>query len=88
MDGAVVKGTVLPTNGKAPLDAVKAKLQQTARISEIPDNAIIEVKQSGQTIIGRVRYAKYVEILPFGLYTYTYTFDYTSAPSGFLIKSS
>lgn len=88
MDGAVIKGTVLPTTGKAPLEAVKNKLFQVARSSGIPDNAIIEVKQSGQTISGRVRYAKYVELLPFGLYTYTYTFDYTSAPAGFLIKNS
>ncbi len=87
MDGAVVKGTVLPTN-KPPLDAVKNKLQQAARASEIPDNAIIEVKQAGQTITGRVRYAIYVEMLPFGLYTYTYEFDYTSAPAGFLVKNS
>ncbi len=88
MDGAIVKGTVLPTTGKAPLDAVKNKLYQVAKSSEIPDNAIIEVKQAGQTITGRVRYAKYVQMLPFGLYTYTYEFDYTSAPAGFLVKNS
>lgn len=87
MDGAVLKGTVLPTN-KAPLDAVKNKLFQAAKVNEIPDNAIIEVKQAGQTITGRVRYAIYVEMLPFGLYTYTYEFDYTSAPAGFLVKNS
>ncbi len=88
MDGAVLKGTVLPTTGKAPLDAVKNKLFQAAKASEIPDNAIIEVKQAGQTITGRVRYAIYVEMLPFGLYKYTYEFDYTSAPAGFIIKNS
>ena len=88
MDGAIVKGTVLPTSGKAPLDAVKNKLYEAARSSEIPDNAVIEVKQAGQTITGRVRYAKYVELLPFGLYKYTYNFDYTSAPAGFLVKNS
>lgn len=88
MDGAVLKGTVLPTSGKAPLDAVKMKLFQAARVNEIPDNAIIEVKQTGQTVVGRVRYAKYVEMLPFGLYTYTYEFDHTSAPAGFIVKNS
>lgn len=88
MDGAVVKGTVLPTTAKNPLDAVKMKLNQVARSNDIPDNAIIEVYQVGQSITGRVRYAKYVELLPFGLYQYTYNFDYTSAPSGYVTKNS
>jgi hypothetical protein len=88
MDGAIVKGTAMPTSGKAPLDAVKTKLYLAARTNEIPPEATIEVKQIGQTIIGRVRYAKYVELLPFGLYKYTYNFDYTSAPKGFVVNNS
>lgn len=88
MDGAVVKGTVLPTTGKAPVVSVENKLHEVARNNGIPNNAIIEARQSGQTIVGRVRYAKYVELLPFGLFTYTYTFDYTSVPAGFVMKKS
>ncbi len=88
MDGAVVKGTAMPTTGKAPLEEVRKKLFRVAQNNEIPPEAIIEVKQTGQTIIGRVRYAKYVELLPFGLYKYTYNFDYTSAPVGFVVNNS
>lgn len=88
MDGAIVKGTYLPSIGKAPVEGVKKNLQDVARANKIPDNAIIEVNQVGQTITGHVRYAVYVELLPFGLYRYVYNFDYTSAPAGFVVKKS
>ncbi len=88
MEGAVIKGTVLPTTGKAPVDAVKKKLFEAAKSNAIPDDAVFEVKLQGKTIIGHVSYSKDVELLPFGLYVYTYVFDHTSEPSGFLTKNS
>lgn len=88
MDGAVVKGTVLPTSGKAPVEAVRKKLMEAARSNEIPDDAVLEVRQNGKTIVGFVSYSKTVQLLPFGLYVYTYNFEHTSAPSGFLVRDS
>ncbi len=88
MDGAVVKGTALPAVGKPPVDTVRKRLFEVVARNEIPDDAIIEVKQQGKTITGYVSYSREVQLLPFGLYVYTYNFEHTSAPSGFLIKES
>lgn len=88
MEGAIVKGTVLPSYGKPPIEVVKTKLKDAARSNEIPDDAVFDVKQQGKTITGHVSYARDVQLLPFGLYVYTYVFDHTSAPSGFIVKNS
>ncbi|MEZ5428603.1 MAG: hypothetical protein R2747_20320 [Pyrinomonadaceae bacterium] len=87
MEAAVVQGTLVPMPKTSPMDAVRYKLMQAAKTSSIPDNAFIEVKQVGNMIQGRVYYTKNVEILPFGLYNYNYTFDYTAVPAGYIAKN-
>lgn len=86
MDTAVVQGNVVPMARASPIEAVRFKLSQAARANQIPENALVEVRQNGKNVIGRVRYAKYVELLPFGMFQYTYTFDHTASPNGYLEK--
>lgn len=85
MQTAVVQGLALP--GKVnPVDNVKARIQKAAQQNDVPADALIDVRQAGNVISARVVYAKPVNILPFGMYTYNYTFDHTATPTGFLLK--
>lgn len=85
MQTAVVQGLALPNAGK-PVEATKARILRVAAQSDIPDDAFIEVKMVKTVIQARVSYSKQVQLLPFGLYTYTYHFDHTAAPTGYLLK--
>ena len=85
MQTAVVQGLALPNGGK-PLEATKARLLRVAAQSNIPEDAMIDVKMIKTVIQAHVSYSKQVNILPFGLYTYTYHFDHTATPTGFLLK--
>ena len=85
MQTAVLQGLALP--GKVnPVDNVKARIARSIEQNEIPPEALVEVKQAGNTITAHVKYAKEVNLLPFGLYKYTYQFDHTATPTGFLLK--
>ena len=86
MQTAVVQGLALPTGGK-PVDATKARILRAAAQSNVPaDTLKVEVKQVNSVIQAHVAYSKQVEMLPLGLYTYTYEFDHTATPTGFLLK--
>lgn len=85
MQTVVIQSLALPSAGK-PVEATKARLLRTATQNNVPADAFIEVKQLNNVLQARVSYAKPVEILPFGLYTYTYEFDHTVTPTGFLLK--
>ena len=87
MEAAVVQGTVVPMIKKTPLDAVRYNLDRAAKANGIPETALIEAKQIGNTIQGHVFYSRDVNILPFGLWVYTYDFDYTVVPTGYLAKN-
>ena len=85
MQTAVVQGLALP--GKvSPVENVKARIQRAMQINDIPADAVVDVKQAGNTISAHVVYTKPVNILPFGIYRYNYTFDHTATPTGFLLK--
>ena len=85
MQTAVVQGLALPNAGK-PVEATKARILRVAAQSNIPEDAFVDVKMVKTVIEARVAYSKQVNILPFGLYTYTYQFDHTATPTGFLLK--
>lgn len=85
MQTAVVQGLALPGRLN-PVDNVKSRIQQAATRNEVPADAIIEVQQKGNVITAHVVYSTPVHILPFGIYTYTYRFDHTATPTGFLMK--
>ena len=85
MDTAVLQGMALP--GKInPVDNVKERIQKAMVVNQVPAGATMDVKQAGNGMIARVTYTQPVNILPFGMYKYNYVFDYTSTPTGFLLK--
>lgn len=85
MDTAVVKGLAAAGRIK-PLDTVTATVQRAARDNNVPADAFIEIKQAGQLVQAHVVYTKPVNMLPFGLYKYSYNFDYLARPTGYLLK--
>ncbi len=85
MDTAVVKG--LATSGAMkPMDVVKAHVTRAAADNDIPPEAIIQIKPTNTVITAHVVYSKPVSIIPFGIYDYTYEFNYLAAPTGYLTK--
>jgi hypothetical protein len=85
MQAAVLQGLALP--GKINVvDNVKIRIQKAIVQNDIPNDAIIEVKQAGNSLTAHVVYTKEVNILPFGMYRYMYNFDTTVTPTGFLLK--
>jgi hypothetical protein len=85
MQTAVVQG--LATPGKLnPVEMVKNRVKTAIIANQAPPDAVVDVKQSGNTITAHVAYVKKVNILPFGIYKYDYQFDHTAAPAGFLTK--
>lgn len=86
METAVVKGLAMPTNTLKPPDAVRFRLKNAMTENGIPNDAFLEVKTIKNVVQARVYYQKQVELLPFGLFSYTYVFDHTATPTGFLLK--
>lgn len=85
MATAVLQGLALP--GKInPVDNVKARIQKSIQQNNIPADALVDVKQNANVITAHVVYTKDVNILPFGIYRYKYSFDHTATPTGFLLK--
>lgn len=85
METAVLQGLAMP--GKlSPTDNVKERIQKSMQINNLPTDAILDVKMANNVVSARVAYTKPVNILPFGIYKYKYTFDQTATPAGFLLK--
>ncbi len=87
MQAAVVNGLAMPANVK-PLESVKARIQKAAIDNDIPTDMILDVRQTGPTITAHASYTKHVSLLPFGIYTYSYQFDHTATPTGYLLKDA
>lgn len=85
MNAAVLQGMALPGKLK-PVDNVKARIQKTFAANNVPADAIMDVKQAGNSMTARVAYTKQINILPFGIYKYNYVFDHTATPTGFLLN--
>ena len=84
MDMAVVKG--LAASGQIkPLDTVKATINQSMAANNIPTDAAVEIKPVKGIVQAHVAYTKPVKILPFGIYTYIYNFNYLAVPNGYLL---
>lgn len=86
METAVVQGMAMPGNVNI-VETIKAKLRRAAAANDIPPDAFIDVKQVNGINQARVAYTKQVKLLPFGFYNYTYRFDHTAMPTGFITKS-
>jgi hypothetical protein len=87
MQTAVVNGLALPPNVK-PIDNITARIKRAAADNGVPSDAFMEIKPVGNIVQARVVYSKQVGLLPFGIYNYTYLFDYTAKPVGFLMKEN
>ena len=85
MQTAVLQGLALPGRIN-PVDNVKSRLQKAIVQNDVPPDAFVEVKQNGNSMTAHVIYSKEVYLLPFGMYRYTYHFDQTVTPTGFLLK--
>ncbi|MBA2380027.1 MAG: hypothetical protein H0V76_10695 [Blastocatellia bacterium] len=85
MDSAVVKGLAASGQMK-PLDVVKASVTRAASANDIPHDAFMEIKADAGAIYAHVAYRQEVPILPFGVYKYTYEFNYKATPTGYLLK--
>jgi len=85
MQTSVVNG--MATNGRiSPVDYVKTRIQKAIQDNNLPPDTYLDVKQVGSTVQARAVYSQQVSILPFGIYNYTYHFDNTAIPAGFLLK--
>lgn len=85
MQTSVVNGMAMP--GRiSPVDYVKNRIQKAVSDNELPKDTFVEVKQVGNSVQAHAVYTQHVPILPFGIYTYTYHFDHTAIPTGFLLK--
>ncbi len=86
MQTAVVQGLAVPA-GVRPVESVQLRIQRAAAENNLPPDTFMDVKLVGNVIQAHVVYRKTIGILPFGLYNYTYHFDHTATPTGFLLKS-
>jgi hypothetical protein len=85
MDTAVVKA--LGASGRVqPVDVVKATLQKASVDYNVPADALVEVKPVNGVVEAHVQYQRKVNMLPLGMYKYTYNFDYVAKPVGYLLK--
>lgn len=87
MQTAVVNSLALPGRFN-PVDIVKARVQKAATDNDLPPDTLIEVKLVGSVVQAHAVYTMPVTILPFGIYTYSYHFDHTAVPTGFLLKDN
>ncbi len=86
MQTAVVQGMAAPARAGTPNDFITLKLKRAVEANDLPKDTFIEVKQNGKITQARVYYIQTVNLLPFGMYKYTYLFDHTATPTGFLLK--
>jgi len=85
MDTAVVRG--ISASGRVkPMEAVTASIKKASFDYDIPDDAFVEIKPVNGVVEAHVAYSRPVNMLPFGLYQYTYDFDYVAKPTGYLLK--
>ena len=86
MDTAVVKA--LGASGRVqPMDVVKASITKASADYNVPADALVEIKPVNGVVQAHVQYNRQVNMLPFGMYKYTYNFDYVARPVGYLLKN-
>jgi hypothetical protein len=87
MQTAVINGMAVPGR-MSPVDYVKNRVQTAVRDNALPSDTVVEVKQIGNAVQAHATYTEQIAILPFGIYNYTYRFDHTAVPTGFLMGDS
>ena len=87
MQTAVVQGMVVPVSVGNPVEVTKKRMKAVAAKNQLPADAFIDVKMPNNVLQVHVSYSQEVPIIPFGIYSYTYTFNHTATPSGFFTKA-
>jgi hypothetical protein len=85
MRTAVLQAMALPDKN-SPVEVARNQIYKAGLANGMPPGTPIDVKASGGTLMARVKYSQPVTLLPFGFGNYTYEFDYTASPSGFVSK--
>ncbi len=86
METALIKGITMPPSAGKQTEVVKKNIIQMAHSNQLPLETFIDVRETNNVLAARVYYQKVVPILPFGIYNYSYVFDNTVTPSGFLTE--
>ncbi|REJ77816.1 MAG: hypothetical protein DWQ47_15750 [Acidobacteria bacterium] len=86
MSTAVVQAIALPASHGTTTEIVKRKIIASAETHNVPVDFQLDVLEQNEAVTARVHYVQKVPVLPFGIYTYDYVFDYTAAPNGFLTE--
>ena len=87
MNEVVMNAYAVPNAATNSPELVKQRLRNYGNDYGVPANAFIKVdKIENGGLRAQVKFAKEVELLPFGLYKYNYEFDHTASPTGFLTK--
>ena len=69
-----------------PLEAVTASIKIASFDYDIPVDAFVDIKPVNGGVEAHVAYSRPINMLPFGLYKYNYSFDYVAKPTGYLLK--
>jgi hypothetical protein len=85
MQTAVLQATALPDKLN-PLEVAKGQINKSGLVNGMPAGTPITVKTNGGTVSAHVKFSKTMALLPFGIGNYTYEFDYTASPAGFVSK--
>ncbi len=84
METAVIQGVSMPSTYGTPINVVRFKVGNAARVNQLPHDAVIDVKEKNNIVVARVYYMKKIPLIPFGIYDYEYVFDHSATPGGFL----
>ncbi|MDQ4120205.1 MAG: hypothetical protein M3209_01900 [Acidobacteriota bacterium] len=87
MNELVTNAFAMPNSPGSNPEVIKQRLRSYGNDYGIPLDALIKVdKMDNGGLKVQVKFAKQIELLPFSLYNYTYEFDHTATPNGFLTK--
>ncbi len=84
---AVMQAVQVPPTTGTQVDVTKKRIINAVKANDAPADAFIEVKSVNNALQARVAYTKQVSILPFGLYTYKYQFDYSTNVNGLAVTN-
>lgn len=87
MTEVVTNAFAMPNSAINSPEAVKQRLRRYGNDDGVPADALIKVdKMDNGAMRAQVKFARQIELLPFGLYKYNYEFDNTAIPNGYLTK--
>ncbi|MEZ5308878.1 MAG: hypothetical protein R2684_17165 [Pyrinomonadaceae bacterium] len=86
MQSAVVFAISVPSGNAKPESVVQNRLKLAINNGNLPVNTWIDVRQVKGVLTARVYYTRTIPLIPFGGYDYTYVFDHTATPAGYMFE--